>query len=75
MVIKSFKSQETFFKAVQKEKITKITYEDLDVLFLRVYPPDEIDERNWVRNDALIFGSIARYDRALKRGNYFLELT
>ncbi|HZJ18849.1 MAG TPA: glutathione synthetase [Pricia sp.] len=61
----NFKSQETFFKAVQKEKFSKITSEDLDVLFLRNDPSDEIDERSWAQNAAFIFGGIAMNDKVL----------
>ncbi|HET8735452.1 MAG TPA: glutathione synthetase [Pricia sp.] len=61
----NFKSQETFFKAVQKEKFSKITSEDLDVLFLRNDPSDEIGERNWAQNAAFIFGGIAMNDKVL----------
>ncbi|APY00250.1 glutathione synthetase [Lacinutrix venerupis] len=56
---KKFNSQETYFKAVQKEKFTRITSEDLDVLFLRNNPADEINERDWAQNAAFIFGEIA----------------
>ena len=61
----NFKSQETFFKAVQKEKFSNITSEGLDVLFLRNDPSDEIDERSWAQNAAFIFGGIAMNDNVL----------
>ncbi|NNE76032.1 MAG: ATP-grasp domain-containing protein [Pricia sp.] len=61
----NFKSQETFFKALQKEDFTKITSEDLDVLFLRNDPSDEINERDWAQNAAFIFGGIAMNDKVL----------
>ena len=61
----NFKSQETFFKAVQKTKFTRITSEDLDVLFLRNDPSDEINERDWAQNAAFIFGGIAMNDKVL----------
>ena len=61
----NFKSQETYFKAVQKEKFTKISSEDLDVLFLRNNPSDEINERDWAQNAAFIFGGIAMDDKVL----------
>nr|WP_321223634.1 glutathione synthetase [uncultured Psychroserpens sp.] len=55
----SFKSQDTFFKAVQKEEFTTVSSENLDVLFLRNNPADEINERDWAQNAAFIFGEIA----------------
>lgn len=61
----NFKSQETFFKAVQKEEFTKITSEELDVLFLRNDPSDEINARDWAQNAAFIFGGIAMDDGVL----------
>ncbi len=62
---KNFNSPETYFKAVQKEKFTKITSQDLDVLFLRNNPSDEINERDWAQNAAFIFGEIAMRDGVL----------
>ncbi|WP_228851495.1 glutathione synthetase [Aegicerativicinus sediminis] len=56
---KNFNTQETFFKAVQKEEFSKVTSEELDVLFLRNNPSDEINERDWAQNAAFIFGEIA----------------
>jgi len=56
---KNFKSAETYFKALQKEKFSIISSEDLDVLFLRNNPADEINERDWAQNAAFIFGEIA----------------
>lgn len=56
---RKFKSQETYFKAVQEQELTKISSEDLDVLFLRNDPSDEIGEREWAQNAAFIFGEIA----------------
>jgi len=61
----TFKSQETFFKAMQKEEFSRITSEDLDVLFLRNDPSDEINERDWAQNAAFIFGGIAVRDQVL----------
>lgn len=56
---KKYNSQETYFKAVQKEDFTRISSEELDVLFLRNNPADEINERDWAYNAAFIFGEIA----------------
>lgn len=62
---RNFKNQATFFKAVQKEEFTRITSKELDVLFLRNDPSEEINEREWAQNAAFIFGGIARNDRVL----------
>ena len=62
---KTFKTQETYFKAVQKEEFSRITSKDLDVLFLRNDPSDEIGERDWAQNAAFIFGEIATRDNVL----------
>lgn len=62
---KNFNSQETFFKAVQKEEFSRITSENLDVLFLRNDPSDEINDREWAQNAAFIFGEIAMQDNVL----------
>ncbi|MGB3607000.1 MAG: glutathione synthetase [Psychroserpens sp.] len=56
---RNFKSVEMYFKAVQKEKFSTVSSEDLDVLFLRNNPADEINERDWAQNAAFIFGEIA----------------
>ncbi|QTE23158.1 glutathione synthetase [Polaribacter cellanae] len=56
---KKFNSQETYFKAVQNQEFSTITSEDLEVLFLRNNPADEINERDWAQNAAFIFGEIA----------------
>ncbi len=62
---KNFNTPETYFKAVQQEPFTRITSEDLDVLFLRNNPSDEINERDWAQNAAFIFGEIAMRDGVL----------
>ena len=62
---KKFKTQETYFKAVQKEEFTRISSEELDVLFLRNDPSDEIGERDWAQNAAFIFGEIAMRDKVI----------
>jgi len=62
---KNFKTTETFFKALQKEEFTRITSQELDVLFLRNDPSDEINERDWAQNAAFVFGEIATQDKVL----------
>lgn len=59
---KKFNNQETYFKALQKEEFITITSKDMDVLFLRNNPADEINERDWAQNAAFIFGEIAMND-------------
>ncbi|WP_047546381.1 glutathione synthetase [Psychroserpens sp. Hel_I_66] len=54
-----FQNQDTYFKAVQKQEFTTVSSENLDVLFLRNNPADEINERDWAQNAAFIFGEIA----------------
>ncbi|HUH29252.1 glutathione synthase, partial [Gelidibacter sp.] len=56
---RAFKGEETYFKAVQKEEFVNLSSKDLDVLFLRNNPADEINERDWAYNAAFIFGEIA----------------
>ncbi|MDX1471428.1 MAG: glutathione synthetase [Flavobacteriaceae bacterium] len=56
---RKFNSQETYFKAVQKEEFTIISSEELDVLFLRNNPAEEINKREWAQNAPFIFGQIA----------------
>lgn len=56
---RTFKGEETYFKAVQKEEFVNLSSKDLDVLFLRNNPADEINERDWAYNAAFIFGEIA----------------
>ncbi|MBO3097980.1 glutathione synthetase [Gelidibacter pelagius] len=56
---RTFKGEETYFKAVQNEEFVNLSSKDLDVLFLRNNPADEINERDWAYNAAFIFGEIA----------------
>lgn len=62
---RNFKSQETYFKALQEEEYQTINSKDLDVLFLRNNPAEEINERDWAQNAAFIFGEIAQRDKVL----------
>ena len=54
-----YQTNETFFKALTANDGVKISSADLDVLFLRNDPSDEIGKRNWAQNAAFIFGQIA----------------
>ncbi len=58
----SYKSNETFFKALEKAAPKKISSSDLDVLYLRNDPSEDINKRNWAQNAAYIFGQVAMRD-------------
>ncbi len=60
-----YKTSKTFFDALCKSDPISITSEDLDVLFLRNNPADEIGEREWAQNAAYIFGQVALNDGVL----------
>ncbi|NNE31452.1 MAG: glutathione synthase [Winogradskyella sp.] len=62
---RTFNNVDTFFKAVQNEDFSIISSENLDVLFLRNNPADEINEREWAQNAAFIFGEIAMRNNVL----------
>ena len=57
-----YQTNETFFKALKASEGEKISSEDLDVLYLRNDPSDDINRRNWAQNAAYIFGQIAVRD-------------
>lgn len=57
-----YQTNDTFFKALKASEKQRISSEDLDVLFLRNDPSDEINKRNWAQNAAYIFGQIAARD-------------
>lgn len=58
-VDKKFKSSEAFLKSLQEQKETAITAMDLDVLFLRNDPSDDMLDRPWAQNAGIVFGQIA----------------
>jgi glutathione synthase len=58
----NFKSSETYLKALLKSDPVKIGSVGLDVLFLRNYPSEDINRRNWAQSAAYIFGQIAMRD-------------
>ncbi len=58
----SYKSNETFFKAIEKSEPERISSGDLDVLYLRNDPSEDINNRNWAQNAPYIFGQIAMRD-------------
>lgn len=55
----NYKNTETFFKAMVKATPSRTSSKDLDVLFLRNDPSEDINNRNWAQNAAYIFGLIA----------------
>lgn len=60
-----YKTTKTFFEALSKADPVPISSTDLDVLFLRNNPADEIGERDWAQNAAYIFGQVALNDGVL----------
>lgn len=58
----AYKTTDTYFKAVVGCTPTRISSEDLDVLFLRNDPSEDINNRNWAQNAPYIFGQIAIRD-------------
>ena len=57
-----YQTNDTFFKALKASEGERISSEDLDVLFLRNDPSEDINKRNWAQNAAYIFGQIAVRD-------------
>lgn len=57
-----FKTKETFLKALLASEPVTISSLDLDVLFLRNDPSEDINNRNWAQNAPYIFGQIAMRD-------------
>ncbi len=58
----TFKSKETYLKALLASEPVKVSSLDLDVLFLRNDPSEDINNRNWAQNAPYIFGQIALRD-------------
>lgn len=58
----TFKTNDTFFKALEKSEPVRISSGDLDVLYLRNDPSEDINDRNWAQNAPYIFGQIAMKD-------------
>lgn len=58
----TYKTNETYFAALLKATPQRLSSEDLDVLFLRNDPSDDINKRNWAQNAPYIFGQIAMKD-------------
>jgi glutathione synthase len=58
----SFKSSETYLKALLKAEMTKISSLELDVLMLRNDPAEDLNHRNWAQSAGYIFSQIAIND-------------
>ncbi|ELR73851.1 Glutathione synthetase [Fulvivirga imtechensis AK7] len=54
-----YKSAENFLKALQKSDPVTINAKDLDVLFIRNDPSDDMNDRTWAQNSPYVFGQIA----------------
>ncbi len=59
---RNYNTNDTFFKALKESEPIRISSKDLDVLYLRNDPSDDINKRNWAQNAAYIFGQIAVRD-------------
>lgn len=59
---KKYDSTEDFMEDLKSSKTVRINSNELDVLFLRNNPADEIGVREWAQNPAYIFGQIAMKD-------------
>jgi len=58
----TFKSKETYLKALLASEPVKVSSSDLDVLFLRNDPSEDITNCSWAQNAPYIFGQIALRD-------------
>lgn len=54
-----YKSDKIFLTALQKSEPVRITSSELDVLFIRNDPSDDMIERPWAQNAPYVFGQIA----------------
>lgn len=59
---RKYKTAATFLKAIQASELTRISSENLDVIFLRNDPSQDINKRNWAQNAPYIFSQIALQD-------------
>ncbi len=65
----AFKTPETFLKALQASEWCRISSENLDVIFLRNDPSEDIERRNWAQNAPYIFSQIALRDNVIVVNN------
>jgi glutathione synthase len=56
---KKYKSTKSMMEAMKKEEYSRIIDSELDVIFLRNNPSDDMIDRPWATNAPLIFGQIA----------------
>jgi glutathione synthase len=65
----SYKSADTFLKAMKKSPATRISSVDLDVIFLRNDPSIDVSSRGWAQNAPYIFSQIALRDGVIVVNN------
>ena len=59
---KKFKSNENFLEELRGEKAKRerITIDELDVLFLRNDPAEDLQDRTWAQSAGIVFGELAK---------------
>jgi glutathione synthase len=57
-----YKTNETFLKALVASEPTPVSSRDLDVLYLRNDPSEDINHRNWAQSAPYLFGQVAMAD-------------
>ncbi len=62
---KKYKSSERFMEDLRDSEAVSVSSPELDVLFLRNNPADEIGVRDWAQNPAYIFSQIALNDHVI----------
>lgn len=65
----NYKSPETFLKALQGGEVVRVSSEDLDVIFLRNDPAQDLNTRSWAQNAPYIFSQIALHDGVIVVNN------
>ncbi len=66
---KKYKSSDEFMADLHKSKEVRVNSKELDIMFLRNNPADEIGVRDWAQNSAFIFGQIAEHDDVIVVNN------
>ena len=56
---KKIDANEKYLKALKETEPTRIAVDDLDILWLRNDPADDMDRRPWVSTAAILFGQLA----------------
>ncbi|MEX0966386.1 MAG: glutathione synthase [Bacteroidia bacterium] len=63
---RKFKNTTTFLEALKnKVNSTQVFTRELDVLWLRYNPAEEVDNRSWAQNAGIVFGQIAEKNDVL----------